>query len=183
MQQMPNLLDLGLLIIMVFFLVKALMRGFVREVIGLVGAVAAIVASVMFYQNLGGMLERLSGVPAAWWPAVAFAAILLVVFAIFLYIGGMLQRLILSGPLSGLDRLLGAGVGLVKGLLICYLLINLLLLVNPFNTLAPLRQSMVAPYVVSAGNFIKDMIPDNFLGNLQEKAGLVKPDPKQKKQP
>jgi len=95
----------------------------------------------------------------------------------------MLQRLILAGPLSGLDRLLGAGVGLVKGLLICYLLINLLLLVNPFGTMDPLRQSMVAPYVVRAGNFIKDMIPDNFLGNLQERAGLVKPDPKQKKTP
>lgn len=183
MQQMPNLLDLGLLIIMVFFLVKALMRGFVREVIGLVGAVAAIVASVMFYQDLGGLLERLSAVPAAWWPAVAFALILLVVFAVFLYIGSMLQRLILAGPLSGLDRLLGAGVGLVKGLLICYLLINLLLLVNPFNTLAPLRQSLVAPYVVTVGNFVKDMIPDNFLNDLQKKAGLVKPEPNQKKQP
>lgn len=183
MQQTPNLLDLGLLIIMVFFLVKALMRGFVREVIGLVGAVAAIVASAMFYQSLGGMLERLSGVPASWWPAVAFAVILLVVFAIFLYIGGLLQRLILAGPLSGLDRLLGAGVGLFKGLLICYLLINLLLLLNPFNTMAPLRQSVVAPYVVSAGNFFKNLIPDNLLGNLQEKAGLVKPEPKKKTQP
>lgn len=183
MPQSLNLLDLGLLIIMVFFLVKALMRGFVREVIGLVGAVAAVVASAMFYQNLGGLLQSLSGVQASWWPAVAFAIILLVVFAIFLYIGSLLQRLIMSGPLSGLDRLLGAGVGLLKGLLISYLLINLLLLVNPFGTMAPLRQSMVAPYVVGAGNFIKDLIPDNLLGKLQEKAGLVKPEPKKKTKP
>jgi membrane protein required for colicin V production len=183
MQQTPNLLDLCLLIVMVFFLVKALMRGFVREVIGLVGAVAAIVTSVMFYEPLGRMLADLTAIKAAWWPAVAFALILLVVFSIFLYIGSMLHRLILSGPLSGLDRLLGAGVGLVKGLLICYLLINLLLLVNPFKTLEPLQKSMVSPYVVRAGNFIKDMIPENLLGNLQKKAGLIKPEPAQKQKP
>ncbi len=183
MQHTPNLLDLGLLIIMVFFLVKALMRGFVREFVGLAGAVAAIVAGATFYQRLGVLLERLSGVQAAWWPAVAFALILLVVFAVCLWIGSLLQRLILAGPLSGLDRLLGAGVGLVKGLLICYLLINLLLLVNPFGTMTPLRQSMVAPYVVSAGNFIKNLIPDNVLGRLQEKAGLITPNPQKKNQP
>ena len=172
----PNLLDLGFLIILVFFLVKALMRGFVREIAGLVGAVIAVVASAMFYQQLGAALQRLTGVPATWWPAAAFGLILLVLFALFLYLGNVIRRLILGGGLSGLDRLLGGAVGLVKGVLICYLLINLLLLANPFSTMAPLRQSVMAPYLVSSGRYLMDLVPADLTRRLQERAGLVAPE-------
>ncbi|MCF8034103.1 MAG: CvpA family protein [Desulfarculaceae bacterium] len=175
MENTPNLLDLIFLIILVFFLVKALMRGFVRELAGLVGAVIAVVVSAMFYQDLGAVLERLSGVQATWWPAVAFALILLVVFAVFLWMGAMIRRLLLGGGLSGLDRLLGAGVGLVKGALICYLLVNLLLLANPFSTVAPLRTSVIAPYVVATGRYMMDLVPSDLTRKLQERAGLLGP--------
>ncbi len=178
MENTPNLLDLGLLIILVFFLVKALMRGFVREIAGLVGAIIAVVASAMFYQELGAALARMSGVPANWWPAVAFAMILLVIFAVFLWLGAMIRKLLLGGGLSGLDRLLGGAVGLVKGVLVCYLLINLLLLANPFSTMAPLRQSMIAPYLVTSGRFLMDLVPADLTRRLQERAGLVKPEGK-----
>ena len=175
MENTPNLLDLGFVIILVFFLVKALMRGFVREIAGLVGAAVAVVLSAMFYQDLGAVLQRLAGVQGAWWPAVAFGLILLVVLVIFAWVGVLIRRLLLGGGLSGLDRLLGAAVGLLKGVLVCYLLINLLLLANPFSTMAPLRQSMVAPYLVAGGRYIMDLVPSDLTRQLQQKAGLVKP--------
>ena len=176
-------MDLGFLIILVFFLVKALMRGFVRELAGLVGAVIAVVVSAMFYQELGATLESLTGVQATWWPAVAFALILLVVFAVFLWMGALIRRLLLGGGLSGLDRLLGGAVGLVKGVLICYLLINLLLLANPFSTVAPLRTSVIAPYLVAGGRYMMDLVPSDLTRRLQEKAGLVKPEGGRKQSP
>lgn len=181
MEPTPNLLDLGLLVLLIFFFVKALLRGFVREAMGLIGAVVAVVVSAMYYQGLAALLSRITGYHANWWGAASFALILFVIFVFFLWLGGMMHRLILAGPLSGLDRALGGLVGLAKGVLIAYLLINLLLLLNPFTTITPLRQSVVAPYVVQAGNFIVDLFPDNITRRLQERAGLIPPARKGKK--
>lgn len=180
MEPTPNLLDLGLLILLVFFFVKALVRGFVREAFGLIGAVIAVVVSAIFYQGLASLLAGISGVDSNWWGAVAFGLILLVVFGMFLWIGGLAHRLIKSGPFSGLDRALGGLVGLAKGVLISYLLINLLLLMTPFTVISPLKQSVMAPYVVQGGRYLVDFFPGDLVRNLQERAGLVPPAAKDK---
>ncbi len=181
MEPTPNLLDLGLLILLVFFFVKALVRGFVREAFGLVGAVIAVVVSAMFYQSLAALISTVSGISSNWWGAVAFGLILLVVFGLFLWIGGLAHKLVRSGPLSGLDRALGGLVGLAKGVLISYLLINLLLLMNPFTVMSPLKQSVLAPYVVQGGRYLVDLFPDDLTRRLQERAGLVPPTGKDQK--
>ncbi|RJX28752.1 MAG: CvpA family protein [Desulfarculus sp.] len=181
MESSPNLLDLGLLILLVFFFVRALVRGFVRETMGLVGAVVAVVVSAMFYQDLAGLLARVTGYGASWWGAVSFGLILFLIFVFFIYLGGVMHRVVMAGSLSGLDRALGGVVGLAKGLLIAYLLINLLLLMNPFSTVTPLKESLLAPYVVRGGRYILDLFPDDLTRRLQERAGLIPPAGKGKK--
>lgn len=159
--------------VMAVFLVRALMRGFIREVMGLVGVVVAIVASAITYNPLGEFLQHVSGLEAEWWYAVAFALVLVVVFGVFVYLGKGLAKLIHSGPFSALDRLLGGAVGLVKGVLICYLLLNLLLLVTPFSVPASLKESFLASYVIRSGRYIVDLVPEDLTRALQEKSGLI----------
>lgn len=168
-----NIVDLAFLVVAAFFLIRAILRGFVREILGLVGLVAAIFASALLYQPLGELLERLSGFQAQWWPAVGFALVLAVVFAVFVYLGYGLSRLIHQGPFSGLDRLLGAGVGLIKGLLVSYLLLNLLLLTSPFQAPTYLKKSRLAPYVVQGGRYLVDLVPSDLTRMLQKRAGLL----------
>lgn len=170
-----NMLDFALVALLGLFLIRGLVRGFVKEVVGLVGVVAALALGALFYQPVSEFLSKLTGLEVTWWPAVAFGLILVVVAGAFFVVGGGLSKLILSGPLSGLDRLLGAGVGLVKGLLVAYLLINLLLLALPFQAPETIKGSTAAPYVVRGGRYFMDLFPDDLMRKLQERSGLLPP--------
>jgi membrane protein required for colicin V production len=170
----PNILDLGLMALLAFFLIRALMRGFVREVMGLAGVVAAVAVSALAYVPLGRFLGQVTGAPSHWWYVVAFVAILALIFMFFAYLGLALSRLINSGPFSGLDRLAGAAVGLVKGILICYLLLHLVVLVIPFRVPQMLSESFLTPYVLRAGDAVVQLIPDSLTQDLQERIQLLK---------
>lgn len=172
----PNFLDLALLVLLAFFFVRALVRGFVREAMGLVGVVVAVVVSALTYEDLGRFLTRVSGTGGEWWPAVAFGGVVILVFAAFLYLGAALSRLVLSGPLSGFDRMLGGAFGLAKGILVAYLVVNLLLLFMPLQAPASLKSSMMAPYIVRAGRLVVDLLPDDIMAQLQKRAGLLPDD-------
>ncbi len=187
------MLDIALMVLLLVFVLRGLFRGLVREVMGLAGVLAAVLASAAYFHPLANFLRRVMDDASAWWDAVAFAAILALVFVLFVYLGAALARLIHRGPFSGLDRLLGAATGLVKGVLICYLLLNVLLmalpvgmLVNPGPESANLvSRSWLAPHVVRAGRYLVDLVPSDLTREMQERAGLIKRqlDPRRPDQP
>lgn len=187
MEATPNWLDLALLALLAFFCLKAMFRGFVREISSLAGMVVAVVVAVASYRQVGDFLRRVSAIEAGWWEAAAFAGVLLLVMAVFLWVGAGLSRLMHASPLGVLDRLAGAVVGLAKGVLVSYLLVNLLLLITPLAQLGnpdpdkvnPLKQSVVAPYVVQGGRYLLSLLPENLTQDLQKRAGLIKPAPGQ----
>lgn len=185
MEATPNWLDLALLALLAFFCLKAMFRGFIREISSLAGMIVAVVAAVASYRQVGDFLRRVSAIEAGWWEAAAFAAVLLAVLGVFLWVGSGLSRLLHAGPLGIVDRLAGAVVGLAKGVLVSYLLVNLLLLITPLAQLGnpdpdranPLKQSLVAPHVVQGGRYLLSLLPENLTQDLQQRAGLIKPTP------
>ena len=174
----PNILDLSLMALLAFFLVRALMRGFVREVMGLAGVVAAVMVSAMAYEPLGKFLGELAGSKSVWWEVAAFGIILALIFIFFTYLGLALSRLVNAGPFSSLDRLAGAGVGLLKGVLVCYILLHLVVLIIPFKLPRMLEGSFMTPYVLRAGEFVVDLVPDEFTVDLQKRIQRLKNPPK-----
>lgn len=177
LEQEPNILDLILMGILAFFVVRAVIRGFIREFMGLAGLVAAVAASSIFYQPTSQFLAELFGKPSRWWDAAAFALILALVFGVCSYLAKGLARIINQGPFSGLDRLAGAALGAAKGVLAAYLLLNIILLamvINP-SLQQSVAKSIAAPYVVRAGRCLMDLVPRDFTRDLQERAGLLGP--------
>jgi membrane protein required for colicin V production len=154
MEFSPNMLDLALLALLAFFALRGMVRGFVREIMGIVGVVAAIFLAVAAYRPLAAFLRRVSALEAGWWDGVALAALALLVFC----------------------------VGGVKGLLLAYLLLNILLMALPMAMLAApgsappnlVSRSLAAPKVIQAGRYLLDLMPSNWTGELQERAGLLK---------
>ncbi|MBI4797247.1 MAG: CvpA family protein [Desulfarculus sp.] len=183
MESGPNILDIALLVLLGFFIIRGAVRGFVREIMGLIGLVAALFLGVATYKPLAGFLRRVSAIEAGWWDGVAFALVLLVVFLAFVYMAAALARLIHAGPFSGLDRLFGSGVGGAKGILLSYLLLNILLMVLPLAMLAQpegqqgslVSRSLVAPRVIQCGRYLLDLLPQDWTREMQAKAGLIKP--------
>lgn len=182
MEFTPNMLDLALLALLAFFALRGMVRGFVREIMGIAGVVAAIFLAVAAYRPLAAFLRRVSALDAGWWDGVALASLALLVFCLFLYLGSVLARVIHGGPFSGLDRLLGAAFGGIKGLLLAYLLLNILLMAMPMAMLAApgsaqpnlVSRSLAAPRIIQAGRYMLDLMPPNWTRELQERAGLLK---------
>lgn len=114
--------DWFLLAALVVSILIGVLRGFTREVLGLLTWIAALGASLIFAPHAVGYLEPHVATPSlriAASYAVVFFAVLLV-GAILTYVAGMLVR---KSPLSGVDRMVGGGFGLVRGVLIAVLLV------------------------------------------------------------
>ncbi len=105
-------------LILVFFLLDGLRRGFVRQVFEIIGLIAAFVAAY----HLGNLLaDRVQGSTRISHPVVIFffAAIVFVgVALIFHFIGAALQKIVSVTVLNPVDRLGGAALGVVKGVLV-----------------------------------------------------------------
>ena len=183
MDSMPNILDIAIGALLIFFLVKGFVQGLVKEVMGLVGIVAALFLSVAFYKPVADLARQNLNLNADWVDAAAFAAILLVVFGLSVWLGVMVSRLLVKAKLSPINRLLGGGLGLVKGVLLAYVLLNLLLLLMPFKPPVQLQSSYVAPYVIQSGAVIISLVPDDLIRDLQKRSGWTKDEPQPAESP
>lgn len=110
-------LDYFVIAVVVLSVVISLVRGAVREVLSVASWVVAIFLAFEF-----------SGVVATYMPAsvssptvrsaAAFVATLLVSLLVLALVSMLITRLIKQSPLSGVDRLLGALIGLVRAAVI-----------------------------------------------------------------
>jgi membrane protein required for colicin V production len=112
-----NWFDYLLLVVMIFSVIAGLMRGLVREAIGLITWVVAIwIAFHYSYElepYLGGVLTN-----DALKPWVARIIIFLVVLLIGTTLGVLIAHFVRVSMFAGMDRLWGALFGIVRGLVV-----------------------------------------------------------------
>lgn len=113
-----NFLDfffLGAILISVVF---GIMKGLVREMIGLIFLFLAVFCSVRFHSRLAKHL--LSSIED---PDVSSFLAFLIIFFGLLTIGSLIgyfvNKVIVFGPLKSVDRILGAFFGVLRGAVIC----------------------------------------------------------------
>lgn len=153
-----NWLDWVLLAIIVVTAVVGIVKGFVRQAIGLVAVVTGLVLAVVYYEQTAGVFETfvknrlLSN----------FLGFLLIFF-IVLIAGAILGHLItkaMKGPLAFANRLFGAVFGLIKAVLICGILVFALF---TFQVAKPaLETSVFAPVCLGVTRAAINMIPQDL---------------------
>ena len=110
-------IDLAIVLVISFSTLLSLYRGFIKEALSLVTLIAAMIISRVF----GGELSTLM---VNWieTPAVRYVAAYAGLFIATLVIGGLINRTLVGivrfAGLGGLDRLLGMGFGLARGVLV-----------------------------------------------------------------
>jgi membrane protein required for colicin V production len=109
-------LDVIVLVLVGLGLVRGFMRGFVTEVISLVSWIAAIAALNAFHGPLTARLGGLVGTPSGA-AVLAFVLIFLIVFALGKYIAHRIGGATRNSIVGPVDRVLGAGFGMLKGLI------------------------------------------------------------------
>lgn len=102
--------------LIVFSVLVSLMRGFVKEVMSLANWALAFFISSQFYPYLSQYLTQLE--PAYLRNGVAIAILFIAILIIGSIINYLLGQLVDKTGLSGTDRVLGAGFGILRGILI-----------------------------------------------------------------
>ena len=162
-----NLLDIIIITATAFLVVRGIFRGFFREIGSLAGVILGIWLATRFQPQMTEYLARYlpSG---ALLPLMSFASIFVFVL-ILCNLAGWGMKLILKKVLLGwADRLLGAGLAVLKGIIITYLVIVLLTFFLPSQT--PLiAGSRLAPLIVTSYQTMVNLISPSYYDNWKKK--------------
>lgn len=168
-----NALDWVVIVIVGLSTFFGFRAGLTRVVIGFAAGVLGIILGFWFYQTPAAFF-------AGYFQSVTISSALgfLVVFGGVILLGGVLGRLLSAifkwAGLTWLDRLLGAGAGFIRGMLVAVGIVTPLL---AFATVPPpkfLSESQLAPYTVAFGHVIVAVAPARVREQFESRAELLK---------
>ncbi|MFO0931387.1 MAG: CvpA family protein [Planctomycetota bacterium] len=111
----PDTVVLGLVL---FFALRGAFKGFVWQLFRTAGLVVGLLLAARYDVPVGRFLaERFAVVPNAGADLVGWATIVLGTFLVVTLLAHLVRNAVHQARLSGVDRLLGAGLGAVLGLL------------------------------------------------------------------
>lgn len=148
--------DYAVLAVLGLSLLWAVLRGFVRELVSMVGWVAAVVLSAMFTQPLARALPQSLGSLLS--SLLAFLVIFIGVWVVSGFVGLLLGRLVQAAGLGWANRFMGAVLGLARGLLIVLLLVMLAGL-TPLPHEPFWRKALLSAPLETAVTAMKPMLP------------------------
>ncbi|MFI0546693.1 MAG: CvpA family protein [Brachymonas sp.] len=164
-----NWIDYLCLAIVIISLLLGLWRGLIYEVFSLVGWVAAFGLA----QHYAAALQpKLAGLLALgnWGSAGQYALSFCVIFVAVLVLAGLLawglKQLTAAVGLKPVDRLLGAGFGLLRALLIL-LILTALAHLTPLQHDTDWRQAQAAPHLDRSLTEVKPLLPAKIQAYLQ----------------
>ncbi len=167
-----NYLDFVLLAIIGVSVVASLIRGFTRELAGLVSLVAGVLAGLWFHGAVAAFLMQYVSSPDIARMA-AFGLIFLGVVIIGGFMGSMAAKAMELTGLSLFDRLAGAAFGSLKGVLFCAVILFALLAFTPAGPPAALNGSVTAPYVLSVANLLAALAPAEVKAAMARNAKVI----------
>jgi membrane protein required for colicin V production len=158
-----NWLDIFLIVILALTVVIGALKGFLRQIIGLLAALIGLFLAIKYYPLGAGIFRFVSNQVLA--NLLGFFLIFIVVLCLGWVINILLAKAV-RGPLKSLNHFLGGCLGFVKGVFICAVVV-FALLVFPVNTRA-LEESQLAPYCIRIVKIAYDLIPQELKDKFSE---------------
>lgn len=169
-----NWLDWVLLLLVAVSIIASFRKGFSRELIGLIAVVVALACGVWFYGAAGAFLE-----PFVSSKEIAhFCGFILIFIGVLIagaIVAHLFSRLVKAAGLNWFDRILGAGFGAVRGLLLAVALILAIVAFTPGDA-APraIVQSRFAPYIIDAAHLVASIAPHELKEGFRKRYDRVK---------
>jgi len=111
-------LDILIALVLVVGLVRGVATGAVRQVVSLLGTVAAIVLSLELMSTVGGAVREIVPVPESFEHAAGFIVVFLVIQIVLLFAVRLIEASIRVFRLTPVNRLVGGVVGAGKAALL-----------------------------------------------------------------
>ena len=162
-----NLLDMLIVAVVAFLLVRGVSRGFFREIGSLAGVVLGIWLAILYQPVLTKLLE---GQVPGWrfLPLISFGLIFVAILLGCNLAAWGLMSVSKKVLLGWLDRSLGFGLALLKGILITYLGIILLTFFAPSkNDL--IAESRLAPLIITSYQSIVNSVAPTLYKDFQQR--------------
>ena len=169
-----NFVDIVVLAVIALSTLLALGRGFVKEVLSVLGWIgaAALTLAIFFYVPQVREFARAQITE----PVIADIAAAIVLFVVSLLVLGMINHYIASrvqgSSLGPLDKSLGLVFGLVRGVVLvalAYMAMTDWFIPDKAQRPEVINQARTEPYVAMAANYIKNLIPQD----LKDRASAI----------
>ena len=172
-----NWLDLLLIVILAISIATSFARGITREIIGLVAAVAALLCGAWFYRIAGAAVQPYVGSREIA-NLMGFLLIVAVVIVLGLMVSWTIGKMWKVIGLSWLDRLLGAGFGVARGVVVCIALITAIVAFAPSkDSRTPPKavvDSRIAPYIIDTAHVVTMAAPKELKDEFARRYNQVK---------
>jgi membrane protein required for colicin V production len=116
-----SVIDIVLLLVGLFFIVRGLMRGFSGEIISLVGTAGGFACAIRFYDPFAAILTQKFGMSVLLSTILSMLAIFFLIFFGCALLETCIKKIISKTSLTATDKFLGAFVGLAKMYIIALL--------------------------------------------------------------
>ncbi len=154
-----NWLDITLILAVVISIVEGLRRGFARTAIGFVALIVAVGCGLWFYRTMGFYFrEIVPSKPGA--NAAGFAFVFVAVMVVGAVVEWLAAKFFKVTHLTWLDRLMGGGFGVVRGLFFCTMTVLVLMAFAPAPLSHFLVESRLVPYFTNAGHLMASAAPE-----------------------
>lgn len=170
-----NAIDIICLVIILFLMLLGLWQGFFRGIFRLVAWAGGIVGAYFACDLLSDFISSTLQASAFSTKLVCMCIGFLVPFLLFLFIGRLLNHLTEGTTVGRVDRILGGIFGVIKALLICFVLLTILHLF-PFGGIIPETRDTAFAYDAYKGTLELmgySSQPVNLLEVAEQKASEI----------
>jgi len=127
--------------------------GLIRGAFDIAGIIAGYILAINFNDVLG--IPRF----------LAFLAIFIVVVVGVSILGRIISKGLRATPLSIFDRLFGAMLGFIKGLIVCFVFLLVVLLIRKSDKI--INRSEIAPLVIRGGMVMSQILPKDWYQRIE----------------
>lgn len=165
-----NWLDIVLLFVVLACLVFGIVKGLLRQVIGIIAVLAGLVLAVLYYKGAGNIIDSVIH-------NEMFACFLgfILIFVLVLIAGALIGHFstnMMKGSIATINRVLGGFFGVLKGVLICGILVFAL---QCFKVAQPaMATSKVAPVCIYATRAVINLIPQEVKNKIDSSYKEIK---------
>ncbi len=167
-----NGLDIAFVVILGYTLIRGLFRGLVKEIASLFGLFAGFIVANTYYGQVMKVVQKVLANPQ-YAAIISYVLIFLVVLGAIIFIGAGLRKLMEAFMLGWLDRTGGGLLGVIKGGLVCSLLLFFLTMFmsqgSPFLT-----QSRLSPFVNQFAARLVSLVPQEMKDTFGHKSESLK---------
>jgi membrane protein required for colicin V production len=163
-----NLLDLGIIIILLLIGLRGYYRGLLQEISVIVGLVTGLIIAAHYYLRVARLVSQWVHTPL-YSRIISFLVIFVLSYWLIRIAGNLLHRFLSFIYLGSLDRLLGGAFGVLKGGVILGFILTIITLAVPKDSKL-LQESLAAPYLKIMYNQTLRLLPEEFKQQVKERA-------------